>query len=174
MLVSLAVLLTFMPARPDPVRAADLNPVVHSIVVDASASEVWKAWTTSEGAASWMVAQADIDLRIGGLMRTHYDKTGKLGDAGTIENQILSFDPERMLSIRTVKTPERFPFKKAIQSMWTVIYLEPVEAHKTRVTVRSLGFAADVESQQMRAFFDRGNKITVDALAARFRESTRK
>src|SRR5687767_4649458 len=168
MLAVLALLALIMPARPINGRAPNLDPVVHSAVVNADLSTMWTAWTTGAGAASWMVAQAEIDLRVGGKMRTRYDKTGKLGDPGTIENTILSYDPHRMLSIKTTRTPERFPFKTAIQDMWTVIYFEPVDSGKTKVTVRSLGFTADAESQQMRAFFDRGNKATVDALVARF------
>ena len=169
MLVTLAIAVLLLPVRPF-AQAPSTDPIVAVGVVDAPASEVWKVWTTSAGAASWMVAQAEIDLRVGGKMRTHYSKDGKLGDPGTIENVIICFDPERMLSIKTVKTPERFPFKKAIQDMWTVIYLEPVEGGgKTRVTCRGLGFTADPESQQMRKFFERGNQITVDALVAKFK-----
>src|SRR5205814_9160179 len=95
-------------------------------VVDAPVQEVWNALTTSAGAESWMVAHAEIDLKVGGTMRTHYSKEGKLGDPGTIENMIICYDPQRMLSIKTTKTPERFPFKNAIQQMWTVIYLDPL------------------------------------------------
>ena len=168
MLPILAALALILPARTNGVQAPNLEPVVHSAVVNTDLTTMWTAWTTGEGAASWMVAQAEIDLKVGGKMRTHYDKAGKLGDPGTIENTILSYDPQRMLSIKTTRTPERFPFKKAIQDMWTVIYLEPIDSARTKVTVRSLGFTADPESQQMRAFFDRGNKVTLDALVARF------
>ena len=150
-------------------QAPVTDPIVAEGIVNAPVGEVWKAWTTGEGASTWMVAHAEIDLRVGGIMRTHYSKNAKLGDPGTIENVIICYDPERMLSIKTVKTPERFPFKKAIQNMWTVIYLEPSSGGKTKVTCRGLGFTADPESQQMRKFFERGNQITIDALIAKFK-----
>jgi uncharacterized protein YndB with AHSA1/START domain len=95
--------------------------LVHEGVVQASLDEVWKAFTTNKGQESWNVAHAEIDLRVGGKMRTHYSPKGKLGDSGTIENTILSYDPKRMLSIKVSKTPKGFPFPKAIKSMWTVI-----------------------------------------------------
>jgi uncharacterized protein YndB with AHSA1/START domain len=44
--------------------------IVSEGVVSAPVSEVWKAWTTSEGLKSWLAPHADIELRIGGLMRT--------------------------------------------------------------------------------------------------------
>jgi hypothetical protein len=86
-----------------------------------------------------------------------------------IENTILAFDPHRMIAFQTTRAPEDFPFKKAMGRLWTVVYLEPVEERKTRVTVRMLGFGDDPESQAARAFFEKGNAFTVDALANRFR-----
>jgi uncharacterized protein YndB with AHSA1/START domain len=140
----------------------------HWVIVDAPVAEVWKAFTTKEGLESWMVAQADIELRVGGKMRTRYAAGGTLGDAETIENTILSFDPEKMISIRSTKPPESFPYKTAIARMWSVIYFEEVAAHRTRVTVTSMGFDDDEESRKTREHFDKGNAWTVDKLRAKF------
>src|SRR5664279_1306160 len=74
--------------------------VVHEGTVDASLSEVWKAWATSEGLQSWLAPHARIEMRVGGLMQTNYDQAGTLGDAKTIENVVLSYEPERMISIK--------------------------------------------------------------------------
>jgi len=149
-------------------RDAAAPPVVHSAVINASITGVWAALTTREGIESWMVPHADIDLRVGGKMRTTYNKDAVLGDDSTIENTILSYDPERMLSIRATKAPKGFPFLKALEAMWTVIYLEPADAGRTKVTVRSLGFTQDPESVEMRKFFEAGNKLTLDKLVERF------
>jgi uncharacterized protein YndB with AHSA1/START domain len=132
--------------------------------IDAPLADCWKAYTTKEGLEAWCVAHAEIDLRVGGLMRTHYDPAGRLGDDNTIENEILSFDPERMISLRVRKAPAGFPFQRAIRSMWTVLYFDAVGEGKTRVTCRSLGFGADDESQKMRAFFREGNAHTLSEL----------
>ena len=142
--------------------------LVHEGVVAAPVSEVWAAFTTKKGQESWMVAHSEVDLRVGGLMRTHYDPKGALGDPGTIENTIISFDPERMLSIRVTKPPEKFPFPAAVRNMWTVIYFEPAGPRATRVRIVGLGFGGDEESKKMRAFFDRGNAYTLKKLQERF------
>ena len=147
--------------------AGAAEPIKTTGVVAAPRSEVWKAFTTSKGAESWMVAHADIDLKIGGLMRAHYDPKGELGDEQTIENTILSFDPERMYSIKNTKAPKTFPFPKAIQSMWTVVYFDDAGEGKTRVTVVGLGFTDDEESQKLREFFQRGNEVTMQRLQKR-------
>jgi uncharacterized protein YndB with AHSA1/START domain len=144
--------------------AQDTSPLITEGLIDAPAEAVWRAWTTDEGLKSWLAPHVSMDLRVGGLMRTNYNTAGVLGDAQTIENTILSFEPERMLSIKVTKTPENFPFPRAVQDMWTVMYFEPNGESQTRVRVVSLGFGPDEESQRMRAFFERGNADTIEQL----------
>jgi uncharacterized protein YndB with AHSA1/START domain len=145
-------------------RAEDAAPLAHEVVVEAPLETVWDLYTTKAGIEAWMVAKTEIDLRLDGVWRTHYSKDGVLGDAGTIEHRILALDPKRMLAIRTLKCPEKFPFKTAISKMWTVLYFEPVDATHTKVICRSLGFDASEESQKMRAFFSQGNAYELDQL----------
>jgi len=144
------------------------QPLVTESVVAAPLDAVWNAFTTSAGLESWMAAHAAIDLRIGGTIQTVYASEGKLGDASTIENTILAYEPNRMLSIKVSKAPDGFPFPHAIKSMWTVIYFEPVGSTATRIREVSMGFGTDDESQKMRQFFDRGNAATMAALQKRF------
>jgi uncharacterized protein YndB with AHSA1/START domain len=140
--------------------------------IDAPVKEVWKAFTTKEGIESWMVPVAEIDFRVGGEMRTNYNKDGKIGDSGTIINAILSYDPERMLSIRATGSPANFPYKKALEKSWTVIYFEPLPGNRTKVRVVGLGYEEDAESQMMREFFKKGNAITLEHLKKRFAKPT--
>jgi len=144
------------------------KPLVHEAIVEAPVAEVWRAFTTKEGIESWMLPHAEIDLRIGGKMRTNYHADGVLGDENTIENTILSFDPLRMLSIKATKAPENFPYKKALEGMWSVLYFEPLGPSRTRVRIVGLGYGEDEASQGMRAHFDRGNRWTLQQLAAHF------
>jgi uncharacterized protein YndB with AHSA1/START domain len=142
--------------------------LVHEGVVAAPLRDVWAAFTTKAGQESWMAAHSEVELKVGGLMRTHYDPKGTLGDPKTIENTIISYDPGRMLSIRVTKAPEGFPFPNAVKAMWTVIYFEAAGPQATRVRIVGLGFGGDEESKKMRAFFDRGNAFTLKKLQERF------
>jgi len=137
-------------------------------IVDATQVATWNALTTKAGLESWMVSKAEVDWRIGGLIRTHYQKDGVIGDEGTIENVILSFDAPRMYSVRIVKVPKGFPFTNSYQSVWSVVYLESLGPSKTKVSIRMLGFNDEDESQKMRDFFLRGNQYTIDHLAEKF------
>jgi uncharacterized protein YndB with AHSA1/START domain len=144
----------------------DAPSFVNEGIVSASIEDVWKAWSTSQGYKALGVALADVDLRLGGLIRSRYSADGTLGDEQTIENEIIAFEPPRMIAIRIHKTPANFPFKEAWRHTWTVVTLTPLEGNRTSVRVASLGFRSDPESQAMRRFFERGNEQTLKALAA--------
>jgi uncharacterized protein YndB with AHSA1/START domain len=146
----------------------DTTPIVAEAIIEAPAEAVWNAWASDAELRSWLAPHAEIDLRPGGRLRTNYAPKGSLGDATTIENTILSLDPQRMLSIQVSKTPAGFPFANAIQHMWTVVYFEPLSPDRTKVRVVGLGFRADAESQRMRAFFDQGNATTLQQLQRHF------
>jgi uncharacterized protein YndB with AHSA1/START domain len=148
--------------------AQGIDRLVHEALIPAPVEQVWNAFTTKAGLEPWMAAHAEVDLSVGGKMRTHHDPDGRIGDAKTIENTILSFEPLRMFSFKVSKAPEGFPFPNAIRSMWTVVYFESVDAKTTRVREVSLGFGDDVEAKKMREFFDVGNAYTMQMLKKRF------
>jgi uncharacterized protein YndB with AHSA1/START domain len=148
--------------------AQDIGPIVEEVVVEAALDRVWAAFTTSEGLQAWMAPHAEIDLRLGGLMRTNYNPQGALGDAQTIENVILSFEPQRMLSMKVARPPANFPFPNAVPHMWSVLYFSAAGPSRTTVRGVSLGFGSDPESQRMREFFSAGNATTMSRLVRHF------
>ena len=64
--------------------AAAAEPQVTEGFINAATPEVWRLFTTAEGYQLTGVAHAEVDLKVGGSIRTHYDPKGRLGDAGTI------------------------------------------------------------------------------------------
>lgn len=143
------------------------EPQVTEGFVNAPVSQVWRLFTTSDGYKATGVAQAEVDLRIGGLIRSHYDLRGTLGDANTIVNEILAYEPERMLTIRIKQAPASFPYRSAMRDVWTVIYFTP-SADMTHIRIVGLGYRDDPESQAMREFFATGNRQTLDLIAKPF------
>lgn len=142
--------------------------------INAPVEEVWKVLSTAEGYKVLGPAHVDFDLRLGGLIRTHYSSEGKLGDPNTIENEILAFEPLSMIAIRIHKPPQAFPFKEAWKSTWTVMTLKPLDGGRTHLRVASLGFGADKESLAMRRFFEAGNQYTLDKIQKHFQASREK
>jgi uncharacterized protein YndB with AHSA1/START domain len=145
-----------------------LDPIVAEEVIPAPLDSVWAAWTTDEGLRTWLAPLAEIDLRVGGVMRSHYDPQGTLGGPATIENTILAIEPGRLLSIQVTKHPDGFPFPEAIYEMWTVIHFEAAGEGETLVRMEGLGFGPEEESQQLRAFFAQGNHTTLRRLRTSF------
>ncbi len=150
-------------------RAGAADAIVSEGMIDAPVAAVWKAWTTTEGLKSWMAPLADIDLRLDGLMRANYNAKGTLTDGDSIHNRILTFEPERLLSIRVAQAPDKFPFKATIGEMWTVLHLTPTADGKTHLRVVGMGFGASEASQKMKAFFQQGNDYTVAMLQKHFK-----
>jgi uncharacterized protein YndB with AHSA1/START domain len=144
------------------------EPQVTEGFINAPAAEVWRLFTTAEGYKLTGVAHAEVDLRIGGVIRTHYDPTGRLGDPETISNQILAYEPERMLAIRIEQAPAGFPYRDAIEGTWTVIYMNPAGDDMTQVRIIGLGYTDSAQSQAMRKFFAEGNRWTLDHIAKRY------
>ncbi len=139
----------------------DRSRIVTEGIVEAPIGKVWETWTTKKGLESCVVARAEIELKVGGLMRSHYDPKGVIGNPDTIENIIMAYEPQRMLTLKVGKPPAKFPFKEAVKNMWTVINFEPVGPDRTRLRVVGLGFGNDEESQKLRGFFERGNEFTL-------------
>jgi uncharacterized protein YndB with AHSA1/START domain len=152
---------------------ARADSLVTEGIVDAPVAAVWAALTTKEGQESWNVAHAEIDLKNGGMMCTHYDRDGKIGDPHTIENNILCFEPNRMLALQVKTAPENFPFKNAIKKMWTVIHLEEAGPSRTKIKIDGTGYGDDEESRKLRAFFDKGNAYTLKKLQEKFAKHAR-
>ena len=91
-----------------------------------------------------------------------------VGDPNTIVNEVLSFEPERMLSIRVQQAPANFPLPQAVRRMWTVIYFQRLEPGMTNVRVVGLGFGEDADSHKLREYFRKGNAETLEQLQKRY------
>jgi uncharacterized protein YndB with AHSA1/START domain len=147
--------------------AADEVAFVNEGVIPAPIEAVWEVLSTSDGYRALGPALADVELRVGGTIRSRYRADGKLGDAETIENVILAYEPPTMIALRIQKVPATFPFKEVWSKPWTVMTLTPV-AGGTHLRVASLGYGTDEESSAMRRFFEAGNQQTIETLRKHF------
>lgn len=145
-----------------------LEPQVTEAVIAAPVAEVWRVFTTSEGYKALGPARAEVDLRIGGIIRAQYDPKRALGDEETTVNEILAYDPERMLAIRNLKPPASFPYPQERKGTWAVIYFMPLGKNSTQVRIVGLGSRDDERSQAMQRVFADGNRRTLDNIAKRY------
>jgi uncharacterized protein YndB with AHSA1/START domain len=147
----------------------DIGPVVTEGFVGAALDTVWRAWTTNEGMRAWLTPKADVDLRVGGLIRTNYRENEVLGDPGTIVYTIREIEPQRRLAFQITTPPRSFPFPTAVRDMTTTVYFAAVDERTSAIRIVDSGFTSDAESQRMRAFFVDGDAITLERLQLHFR-----
>lgn len=146
------------------VPRVDGTRAVYTTEIPAGVKRVWAAFTKREELKGWMAPLVEVDFRVGGTIRSNYNAKGKIGDERTIENTILSYDPERMLSLKATRFPKGFPFKKVAKGTWTVFYFEPISKGRTKLTLVGLGYTKDPQSQKMRAFFKGANQYSIEQL----------
>ncbi|MFN0056098.1 MAG: SRPBCC domain-containing protein [Planctomycetales bacterium] len=149
--------------------APSLEPLVTEGIVQAPVAELWKVFSTAEGFKRLGVSQCEMDFRVGGLIRTHYDPKGKLGDDGTIENEVLAFEPERMMAFRIHRPPKGLPFAEATwKPTWSVATFSDLGDGRTHLRLVGMGYPATEEGKKMRNFFDQGNSYTLAFLKKQF------
>ncbi len=158
------------PAAPSTTAKTTVNekPLEWETVVNAPVDEVWDAFTTKKGMESWMVAVAEIDLKIGGVLITSYNPNARVGNDESIVHTIISFEPKRMLSTRLVRVPANAPFAQVTQQGWNVFYFEPLSPKQTRVRLASVGWGDGPEWTEARKFFQAGNAYVLNKLKEHF------
>ena len=146
----------------------------HEVVVDASLEDVWKALTTSEGLESFLAPVVYIELKTGGKFESNYQVGAKLGDPGTIHNQVLNYIPMEMFSIK-VNLTEQFPQQaREAGTLFAVLTLQNLGSGRVKVTESMLGWGQGEEWDKTYRFFDSGNAYTLGQLYRRFKEGPRR
>lgn len=142
--------------------------LVAEALVPAPVEKLWDAVTTAEGWKSWAVPMAWVSPTDPDLLETAYDPAAKPGAAGNIQQRFIARLPRRMLIFRTIKTPAGFPHAQAYMRVTNFLELEAQPGGSTRVRLSSTGYPAGAEGDALLGFFGKGNRITLDKLAARF------
>lgn len=144
------------------------GPEVTEGYVNAPIATVWELFTTPAGYAVLGMPQAEVDLRLGGLIRSRASATGSLGDPDTLIAEILAYEPERLLALRIRQAPAGYPHREAIAGLWTVIHFTPSGTDMTHVRIVGLGYRDDPPSQALRKFFAEANRGLLDQAAKKY------
>lgn len=144
------------------------EPLAIEAFINAPTATVWRIFTTAEGYKTTGVAQAEVDLRIGGEIRSHDDPAGRLGDAETMVNEILAYEPERMLALRVKHAPASLPNRAGAAGTWSVLYFNPAGENMTQVRVVGLGYSDSKASQALRESFAESARWTLDQIAKQY------
>jgi len=131
--------------------------VKQTFVVEAPIRTVWELYTTAAGMQSWAAPAVEIDLRIGGMLRSNFTAGTKIGDPGTVTSEITNLIPGQEITVRDDlihlltlgglhEWVEMFPesFLRQLENegddVFTTTRFEAVGEKETRLTVFSYGY----------------------------------
>lgn len=152
-------------------QADGTHLLVHEVTVDAPAQRVWDAIATADGWKTWAVPVAWATQP--DMIETSYSATAAPGDPSTIRQQILFRAAPRLMLFRTVKAPDRFPGFDTYRKVTSLFEVEPVSAGRTRVRLSGYGYADTDEGRRLLGFFERGNRVSLEALRDSFKPKAR-
>ncbi len=136
-------------------------------IVPAPRSEVWRAWTTEDGARTFFAPRCRIDLRLDGAYEMYFDLEDAPGKQGGEGMRLLAIQPEEMLSF-TWNAPPELP-KVRPQKTHVVVRLYDEGGDRTWVALLHDGWGAGAEWDAAHAYFQRvWGQVVLRRLVHRF------
>ena len=132
--------------------------LIQTARVKADLKSAWNAYTTNEGWTAWAAPVADIDLRVGGTIKTHYVAGAKIGSQGTNTLRIVGYVPERLLVLRA--EPSALwsdELRRDADRFTNVIVFTPVSQSESDITSYGIGYRDSAAHAQLLAFFEKAN-----------------
>jgi uncharacterized protein YndB with AHSA1/START domain len=151
----------------EPARAAD-RVLRSELLIPAPVGEVWTAWTTDRGIATFFAPEGHVDLRVDGTYDVWFNPEGTPGERGAEGMRILDVDPERRFAF-TWNAPPSIP---AIRGRRTVVVIDlaPADETSTRMRFTHLGWGEGPDWDKAYDYFDRAwGSYVLPHLMHRFR-----
>ncbi len=135
--------------------------LIQEFDVNVSIDSVWNAYTTKKGWESWATALAEIDVKNGGIIRTNYNKTGRIGDSTTIVLYVKNYVPKKLITLQAELTGN-FPefMKKDWQNMYNIVHFDAIEPSRTKVISYGIGYKNNSKYKSLLKFFIKGNAMS--------------
>jgi len=136
--------------------------LIQEFTVNVPLDSVWNAYTTKKGWESWAVAIAEIDLKVGGFIKTNYNENGKIGDSTTILTHIINYVPKKLITLQAEIT-ENFPefMKKEAKDFYNVIYFEESKKGTTNVKSYGIGYKNTPKYLSLMKYFISANEMSL-------------
>jgi uncharacterized protein YndB with AHSA1/START domain len=137
-----------------------------SVVVAAPRVEVWRAFTTEDGAQTFFAPRAKIGLELGGPYELFFDLEQPAGLRGGEGMRVLSFVPEEMLSFEW-NAPPSLAAARAGACSFVVVGIADRDG-ATHVRLRHLGIERMQQAGEVEAYFRRAWDMVMCWLEHRF------
>lgn len=139
--------------------------LIQKFTVNAPLDRVWSAYTTKGGWESWAVPLAEVDFKVGGTIKTNYNKDGVIGDNTTITTHIINYVPDKLITLQAEIT-DNFPdfMKKEAEDFYNVIYFNKLENGNTKVESFGIGYKNTPKYLELINYFIPANEQTLMSL----------
>lgn len=151
--------------------ARPVKPLVKERLIPAPRAEVWNAFTTTEGAQTFLSRRARIELRRGGPYEVYFDLEAEPGFQGSEGCRVLSYLQGHMVSF-TWNAPPQFENVRWRRT-FVVVELEEASDVLTRVRITHDGWERGDQWDEVYAYFDRAWSVVLGNLESRFRTGPR-
>ena len=135
------------------------------IVINTSVEKVWNAYTTPEGWKSWVTPIVEMDFKINGTIKSHYDSTATIGDKGTIVNHILNYIPYKQITMQA-ELNENFPtfMIGEEKNLYSIVDFDKLSDNQTKLTIYGIGYKNEQQWIDLLKFFIQGNEMSLNKL----------
>ena len=139
--------------------------LTQTITINASVDKVWNSYTTPEGWKKWVTPIVEMDFKINGTIKSHYDSTATIGDKGTIVNHILNYIPYKQITMQA-ELNENFPefMKGEEKNLYSIVEFEKLSENQTKLTIYGIGYKNEQQWRDLLKFFIQGNEMTMNKL----------
>jgi uncharacterized protein YndB with AHSA1/START domain len=135
------------------------------VTVAAPVSAVWQAWSTTQGAQTFLAPKTHIQAQIGGPYEIFFNPADER--VSTQGCKVLSYLPQQMISFQWTLPPDMFPdFPKA--ATWVVVQMHPAGADRTDVAITQLGWGSGPVWNRAYVHMQRGWEMAAAQLKQRF------
>lgn len=142
---------------------ANIRSLVKEADVAATPIEVWTAWTSNDGIASWWGPPAShIELRIGGPFELYFLPDAPEGSRGSDGCRVLAYVPGESFSF-TWNAPPHLALRET--NTWVVLTFKPAPAGTT-VRLVHTGFLEGPDWDDYMEYFDGAWSQVLDLLVA--------
>lgn len=139
--------------------------LTQEVIINSPLEEVWNAYTTPEGWKKWVTPVVEIDFKINGTIKSHYDSTATIGDKGTIINHILNFIPFKLITMQA-ELNENFPtfMIGEEKNLYSIVEFERLAENQTHLTLYGIGYKNEQKWHDLLKFFIQGNEMSLNKL----------
>lgn len=129
------------------------NRIIHHVeTFELDVHSCYEMWTTSSGLKTFFGYDNQFELKIGGPFEVFMYKKRAKGDQGSEGSRILSFVPDKMISISWVAPPKFKELRKLGAQTWITVFFESVDKG-TSISIYHQGWPDDEKWNKLYEYY---------------------